>query len=547
MNALATSVLADVAAIEPAAPSIVEQRESILRARARRLELLRKKPSMWVGVMEYYRAGHIADMINDWGLTCDPRNANLSVPVYMPFTLDPRQREWIDFTWKNWRDGEYGGTEKSRDVGCSWLAVGFEICLCVLFDDVACGLGSYKSDKVDLIGDMGSLFEKARTFASSLPRELRGGFDLSSTSFTRRMLFPETGSAIVGEIGDEIGRGGRTSIYIVDETAYLEHGAIVDAALSKNTNCRQDISSVKGMANSFAERMHNGRARKFTFHWRDNPRFSQKDYDKFLDDWGSVITAQELDINYQASVENVLIESQWVQAAIDAHVKLGITPTGVKSGALDIADQGIDKNAYAGRYGILLKCCEQWSGKGSDPFASVERAFLISDMNAITEFRYDADGVGADGSGASRKINDAREERHIKRIRVTAFRGSAKVIEPKREMVSGRKNEDMFENLKAQSWWALRTRFVKTYRWIVEGKPCDPSDIISINSSIPELARLSRELSQPVHGMSKSGKMLIEKQPSGTQSPNLADAIMMVFAQLHTPMIINPSLVDDED
>jgi hypothetical protein len=38
--------------------------------------------------------------------------------------------------------------------------------------------------------------------------------------------------------------------------------------------------------------------------------------------------AQEVDIDYAASVEGVLIPSVWVQAAIDAHLKLNIEPTG---------------------------------------------------------------------------------------------------------------------------------------------------------------------------------------------------------------------------
>jgi hypothetical protein len=34
------------------------------------------------------------------------------------------------------------------------------------------------------------------------------------------------------------------------------------------------------------------------------------------------VLAQEVDIDYAASVEGVLIPSAWVQAAVDAHIKL---------------------------------------------------------------------------------------------------------------------------------------------------------------------------------------------------------------------------------
>ena len=58
----------------------------------------------------------------------------------------------------------------------------------------------------------------------------------------------------------------------------------------------------------------------------------------------------------------------------------------------------------------------------------------------------------------------------------------------------------------------------------------NPSDIISIDSGIANLSQLKVELSQPTYSKSKSGKLLIDKAPDGTSSPNMADAVMMVFA-----------------
>ena len=59
-----------------------------------------------------------------------------------------------------------------------------------------------------------------------------------------------------------------------------------------------------------------------------------------------VVVAQELDLNYSASAEGVLIPSEWVQAAVDAHIKLGIQPTGKRLGAMDVADEGRDKMPF---------------------------------------------------------------------------------------------------------------------------------------------------------------------------------------------------------
>jgi len=91
------------------------------------------------------------------------------------------------------------------------------------------------------------------------------------------------------------------------------------------------------------------------------------------------------------------------------------------------------------------------------------------------------------------------------------------------------RNGDFFKNFKAQSWWSLRTRFYKTYRWIRFGEPCPPDEIISLPSSLPELRNLVRELSQPTYIYSPDGRVLIDKRPEGMRSPNLADAVMMCY------------------
>lgn len=506
----------------------------IWRERLERLKWLREEPKRFEVLRRYYRT-HIADFVNDWGCTYDPRNVGTDKPVLMPFVLDKRQREWLEFTEQNWRDGRYGGTEKSRDVGCSWLAVAFAISLCELYDGTVVGLGSYIQEKVDRSGDMGSLFEKARAYLDGQPQEFRAGFERRDYSRERRLLFPGTGSAIIGEIGDNIGRGGRTSLYFVDEAAYLEHDQMVDAALSKNTNCRQDISSVRGMRNTFAQRMHDGKSRKFTFHWRENPRFTQTMYDDFLGQWGPVITAQELDINYSASQEGIVIPAEWINSAIGAHQKLGLEPTGVRSGAFDVADRGIDKNAFAGRHGMLLFECIEWSGKGSDIFESVEKVFLLCDEHRLGTFRYDADGMGAGVRGDARVINERRKEQGLRWIDDQDYRGSAAPNDPDGEMVPGRSNADFFANLKAQSWWHLRMRFQATHRVIEELKSktdvaFDADELISIDADLPELRKLVQELSQPTYSINGAGKVLIDKAPDGSPSPNLADAVCMGFA-----------------
>ncbi len=496
--------------------------------RIERLARIRRDPAVLAALKTYYR-DHPAQFIIDWGMTSDPRNVERGLPASIPFLLFPKQEEWIEWFMDRWRNQEPGITEKTRDMGMSWLTVGLASTVCLHNNGFVVGFGSRKEEYVDKIGSPKSLFDKARTFMRLLPKEFRGSWDVRKHAPHMRIQFPDTGSVITGESGDGIGRGDRTSFYIVDESAFLERPQLVDASLSATTNCRQDISTPNGMGNSFAQRRHSGKIKVFTFHWRDDPRKDDAWYAKQVDELDPVTVAQEIDINYAASVEGVVIPSAWVQAAIGAHIKLGIAPTGAKRGGLDVADEGIDKNAFAGRHGFLLEYMESWSGKGGDIYSTVVKAFSICDRHQYGTFDYDADGLGAGVRGDARVINEKRRDEGVKQVNDQPFRGSGAVHDPEGQMIKERLNKDFFANAKAQSWWALRMRFQATYRAVVEGMDFDPDEIISISPTLNELSLLTMELSQPTYTINAVGKVVIDKAPDGTKSPNLADSVMICY------------------
>jgi len=509
--------------------------------RMERLQRIRQNPGMLPAMKAFYR-DNPAQFIIDWGMTVDPRNVERGLPARIPFLLFPKQEEWIQWFVEHWRTSKPSITEKTRDMGMSWLTVGMAASLCLFNRGIIAGFGSRKEEYVDKIGSPKSLFDKARNFIGLLPVEFRGGWNPKAHAPHMRILFPENDSAMTGEAGDGIGRGDRTSFYIVDESAFLERPYLVDSSLSATTNCRQDISTPNGMANSFAERRHSGKIDVFTFHWRDDPRKDEAWYDKQVAELDPVTVAQEIDINYSASVEGVLIPSAWVQAAVDAHVKLGIQPTGQRIGAMDVADEGKDKNAFSTRHGFLLEDAEEWSGKGDDIFGSVQKAFTLCDKKNLESFRFDADGLGAGARGDARVINEQRMALHQRHIIATPFRGSGAVFDPEAEAVRGdngqpaRLNKDFFANAKAQSWWHLRTRFQKTYRAVKEGMDYDPDEIISISSAMAMKDKLLVELSQPTYSVNGVGKIVVDKKPDGTKSPNLADSVMIIYAPMNTAL-----------
>lgn len=521
----------------------------IFRERADRLARLRLMSAYEVGALKAYYRDNIPQFIDDWGMTADTRNASRGIPVVMPFKLFPIQREWLDFIYRKWKEDRDGLTEKSRDMGVSWLAMAFSVSMCLFHRNLTIGFGSAKEDKVDRSGDPDSLFYKGRAFLQYLPREFRGDWETKRNSAHMRLLFPSTECAITGEAGDNIGRGGRSAIYFVDEAAHIEHPKLIDASLSANTNCRQDMSSVNGMANSFAEKRWGGKVEVFTMGWRSDPRKDEAWRAKKEESLDPVVWSAEYELDYTSSVEGIIIPSEWVRAAVGLHDKLGIVPTGIRMGSLDVADEGKDKNAFGHRHGPLLLSAKTWSGKGSDLLETTSKAFFLCDELQVREFLYDADGMGGSVRGKAKELNAERTKAGADGrprsfpISVSAFRGSGAVLYPERIVArTERKNEDYFKNAKAQAWYYLRARFENA--WLAsQGRKHDADNIIFLDRAIPELTRLLSELSQPVWKPTTTGHLLVDKTPDGMSSPNLADMVMMLFSPRKVVMNISEAVL----
>ncbi len=222
-------------------------------------------------------------------------------------------------------------------------------------------------------------------------------------------------------------------------------------------------------------------------------------------------------------------------------MKLNINPTGAYIAGLDIADEGKDKNAFCGRQGILVNVMEEWSGKNADIFDSVEKSFRLCDLHGINIICYDGDGLGAGVRGDARIINDKRRAAAKPEMLCAQFRGSGAVVDPTRDPLEffsgvkpagrGRTNEDYFANAKAQAWWDLRYRFQETYKAINGKTDFNPDSIISLSGQLNHLNKLISEISQPTYSENNVGKILVDKMPDGSISPNLADALMICFSR----------------
>lgn len=321
--------------------------------RAKRLDNLRKNPDLLPSIKEFYKSNPVA-FINDWGMTVDPRNSEVGKETTMPFVLFEKQQEFIQWLYDRWRGREDGLAEKSRDMGVSWLCIAFGVWMWVFHKDTVVGYGSRKEEYVDKLGDPKSLFWKARMFISLLPAEFKPvGFDEKKHAPSMRIINPENNSAIVGEAGVNIGRGNRAAVYFKDESAFYEQPELIDAALSQTSNCKIDVSTPNGNGNPFFRKRFGGKIPVFTFHWRDDPRKSEAWYREQCEKINDpVIIAQELDIDYAASVANAYISADTVASA----QKIGPADVQAIGGwivGVDAAHEGDDKSVITFRRGRL--------------------------------------------------------------------------------------------------------------------------------------------------------------------------------------------------
>lgn len=528
---------------------------AIFAQRAQRLERLRNDPDLLAAVKVHYRSNPW-DFINDWGMTFEPRNIERGLLPAIPFVLWPKQIEYLQWLYGMWRKAERGLVEKSRDCGVSWLSVGFAVAMWRFEDGFTAGFGSRKEELVDRRGDSKSIFEKVRFFIDNLPMEfIPEGFSKPHSAHMR-VINPVNGAAIIGEAGDEIGRGGRTSIYLVDEAAFIEHQDSVDAALSQNTNCQIDISTPNGSGNEFyRKRMrYNNTHKVFIFDWRDDPRKDDAWYQKQKQELDEVIVAQEIDRDYNASAEDSFIPAKWVAAAIDAHKKLGFGPQGIRVTGFDPADTG-DAKATVNRHGSVILQAKQL--KQGDITQAMPWAFEVADQFRADVLSYDGDGMGAPAMKLT-LIGLA-----VGRMKVIAYHGSAGVLDPEKkpdEMGKARRklkpahersaelhrddatlrtNTDTYTNFRSQTWSWVRDRFELTYEAVQRASQgqivnVDPEDLISISSECESLIGLQAELSRPKRIFTKNGKIQVESKKEmktrSVDSPNLADALIIAMS-----------------
>jgi hypothetical protein len=315
---------------------------------------------------------------------------------------------------------------------------------------------------------------------------------------------PENGSVIVGEAGDNIGRGSRTSIYFKDESAFYERPEKIDAALSQTSNCKIDVSTPNGEGNPFARKRKSGKVAVFTFHWQDDPRKDQAWYDKQVATLDPVIVAQEVDISYSASVANAWVPDAFVSEA----QRIGpadVDEPGLIRLGVDVARFGDDKTVFTPRGHRTVYAQTVLEKLDTMAVAARVKEFVLEwntgakDGVTIQQIAVDVIGIGA---GVVDRLNEFHELRGIQIVGVnTAIR----------------QDDGRNYNLRAKLWREMKD-------WL------DPANG---PVSMPTDQELRTDLTS-LHYKYQSGLLLMESKDDakkrGVKSPDRADSLALTFA-----------------
>jgi len=255
---------------------------------------------------------HVKNLINDkckedplfffntLGWTYNPKKE----PFDFPFITYPFQDKFILDVIKNIEYGEDNITEKSREMGFSWMLAGIQL-WAFLFKGYSSLYGSYKETYVDDSGNLDSHFERIRYIKSFLPKWIiPKDIQDKYMSISSKTL----GAEIGGDSGQNFGTGGRRKFIIMDEFALWQ---FADKAFRKTrdiSGCRILGGTPEGRFNLYGKIMTDHKdykhlnINKYRLHWKLHPDKTEEWYENEKKNRTSLDIAKELDISYDDSV-----------------------------------------------------------------------------------------------------------------------------------------------------------------------------------------------------------------------------------------------------
>ncbi|KZL02197.1 Phage terminase large subunit [Pseudovibrio sp. Ad5] len=226
-----------------------------------------------------------------------------------------------------------------------------------------------------------------------------------------------------------------------------------------------------------------------------------------------------------------IFKRRWLDACVDAHVKLGVELVGRKVIGFDPADDGEDACATADMTGSVVIGLDEWKSGKDELTQSSKRVWVRAKAQGAL-VSYDTVGVGAFIGG---HINDLNGENKAS-VAHFAFHAGGAVLDP--DDPSDPYNENSptnraeYSRLKAQGWARTSRKAMLTYNAVERGHSIRPEDVLSFSSDIPEeaLEELFTELCVPWWVQNEGKKHVVPKEKlkkdMGVKSHNRADALI---------------------
>lgn len=497
-----------------------------VRRRVLMLQRIKASPD-YAGIVLQRCQQDVAFWCNQFVYAFEPRLVR-----YVPFVLWPKQVEYMHFMHERVQMRQEWLTEKSRDVGITYMHVVYALWRWLYTPGFKTTFGSNLERNVDRLGNPDTILEKARIALRRLPRWMRPpGFHFGTHDGLMMIRNPVNGNVIAGEAGPQMGRSGRSTLFFLDEAAFIERDAQVNRATSANAGVRNWASTANGAGNLFYAMRSAGQVPIFRFHWRDDPRKNDEWAAKKKREIGAVAWASEYDIDYASSVQGVIIEQRWIEAARRlervCRQKRGhdLPVGGHKVAGLDVG-AGKDESVMVCRTGALCHPPSVWEETDSLELArlAIDQAHLLG----IRRINFDAIGVG---HGLVSGFKHSSQPDRLAIVHacpvIVGEAASNEVVWP-----DGLTSRQKFVNLRADLWWRARECLIRTWEMVLwletdgaEGIEHEWSTLCAL----PDDPVLADQLGWLRWKRHHDRRVIVQSKDDLPKSPDRADAFVLSF------------------
>lgn len=457
--------------------------------------------------------------LNHWGWGFDPRLPDAKRIPFIPFR---RQVEIVTFILSNRKNKQPCGIKKSRDVGLTVITALLGLWMWLFHPGTVITYGSLKEQKLHKVGDPDSIFEKIKHGIEGLPHwMLPRGLDHKKHLNVMLFVNPETGAVLKGEVGDNMGRGGRANVFFADEFSECGHQKEKHSSITGSTDFAVYFGTSAGPSTYFYKLEADGQIPFLDFPYYYDPRKLDDPRDvgnpAAKSEWargkkeevGPEIFAQQFSCDDNLADPYILIRPEWVAAAQN----WSTSGSGLKISGFDVADGGEDEHVLATRHGALVDPLKTWRDlkwEQTPPIIDIMCKSMKTDI-----LNFDASGIGAN-------VEVPLQARSAGAYKIGAIRAQDKpssIIYRSYKLPA----DQIFQNRSTELWFAMADRFRKTYEHQLEDAQHPAEERICL----PPDSKLAAQLTSRRYEVGPGGKLRLEDKKKMVKSPDRADALAL--------------------